>query len=99
MRNENGGEPGLYGWHEEELTPEQKRYLQIVNSEKARQAVKKTGYGEVRSANKRPRDIVAQAEAELKADKKKNKAVVAVTCLLIIGVCCGLLAWLYFSKS
>ena len=99
MRNENGGANGPYGWHEEELTPEQKRYLQIVNSERSRQAGKNAGYGDVRPSNKRPRDIVAQAEAELKAEKKKSKAAAAVICLLIIGVCCGLLAWLYFSKS
>lgn len=83
------------------LTPEQRRYLEIVKAEREKNGGKRpknSQYGDVKKPKKKKRDILDDDDRNVKKKKTSSKVIVAIICLLIIGICFGLLAWLYFSK-
>ena len=80
------------------LTPEQRRYLEIVKAEREKNGGRRPEYGDSKSPKKRTRNILDHDDRDVKKKKKSSKVIVAIICLLIIAICFGLLAWLYFSK-
>lgn len=81
----------------EGLTPEQRRYLELVSEERRKSGGKRPSYDN--SGRRKSRNLSYAAEEEIRTTKKgSGKVKVAIICLLIICICFGLLAWLYFSK-
>ena len=82
----------------EGLTPEQRRYLEIIEEERRRNGGRRPEGGGRKPQKRRSRNLGYAAGEEKKGKTHRGKVSVAIICLLIIAICFGLLAWLYFSN-
>lgn len=80
------------------LTPEQRRYLEILEEERRRNGGRRPQGGGKKPQRRRSRNLSYDKDDHKDGKKPRGKVSVAIICLLIIAICFGLLAWLYFSN-
>lgn len=80
------------------LTPEQRRYLEILEEERRRNGGKRPQGSGKKPQRRRSRNLSYDKRDTKDGKKPRGKVSVAIICLLLIAICFGLLAWLYFSN-